>query len=486
MRSPCVLVCLLLTIGCAPPESGVGVPGGGLLDTGAGADLWDGCDAEDGLFDRVEITATETPTVMRATWITTRPVAGSVAFTGDDGRLRLSAPGPVGTHHNVLLLGLRSDTDLTAVARAEEPGGVTCAASVEARTGSLPSSMVPIRVEADEPALLDGGHVLVSVIQAEQSWVTVLDDRGAVVFVWQVDVGDGKPGQPVFRVMPSPDGAGLLFNQQANGIDEPGHLGFVSWDGASRWVSGVPGGHTDVALLPDGGYAMLGWTIRDMPDGQRILGDTVVVVGADGNQRVVWDVFEHFSPIPGVEYPRGFVPGDPDAEDWSHANGISYDPVRDEILVSLPFAAGVVGIDPWTEEQRWALTPFEGDFELPDGPGLMEQPHSVEASDAGLLVFNRNDWYRQGSCSEAVEIAVDRPQAVAREVWSYEGPDCQRVGFLGSATRLPSDGVLVSFSSAGVLDVATPEAELAWRVRVDLGAAFGFATYAEDLFRLGE
>jgi hypothetical protein len=478
-RPALLLACGLFTACQAPETPQLGRPE--AQDSG-GAEpvLVEDCAIQPDAFADLRVDRTSVPTVLRVRWTSPKLSAGSIYFSGPDGRVLVSPQGDTGTSHDILVVGLGPDTDSELVALSQSGTERRCSAPVPIRTASLPVGFPQIAVETLQGDVLSGGYVLTSVISQHHNWITVLDDHGQVVWVWQKRLPNNLPASPATRVRLSPDGRGLLFNLQAERSDGAGALVFVPWDGGEHRSTAVVGAHTDFSLLPDGRALSLGWEIREFA-GRRLLGDTVERVEADGSQTRLWSAFDHFDPDLAFSYPKGFLPQEPEVEDWSHVNGISYDEDSDGILVTIPAVNGVASIDAASGEQRWAVAGRGGDFELVDGPQLINLPHSAEATPTGLLVFNRNDWIGGTSCSEAVDIDLDLNTLQAVEASHYAGPDCQKVGFLGNASRLDDGSTLVAWSSAGLVDVANPDGQLAWRVRVDFGAAVGFATYAPSL-----
>ena len=217
--------------------------------------------------------------------------------------------------------------------------------------------------------------------------------------------------------------------------------------------------------------------------GRRLLGDQLLEIPADGGTpRVIWDAFEAFEPDLGRSYPLNYLQGDPDIEDWTHGNGVSYVAAEDAVLLSMPGLEAVLSVDRATGASKWVVAGLVDGLDHAGDGTLIQQPHSVEAlEDGGVLVFNRGDWMAGTSCSRVVEIDLDLDAGTAASTSTYTGPDCESVPFLGNAERLPSGGTLVTFSSSGILDVADPSGGTAWRVRTGLGSALGFGTYAPGL-----
>ena len=53
---------------------------------------------------------------------------------------------------------------------------------------------------------------------------------------------------------------------------------------------------------------------------------------------------------------------------------------------------------------------------------------------------------------------------------------------MGSVERLPNGNTLITFSSLGQIDEVTPEGELVWRLRAEMGSGFGYSSWRNNLY----
>jgi hypothetical protein len=468
----------LLGAGCAGSDRGADGTAG---PTTTAPPLVADCSSAPSDFQGVRVSPTAVASVLSVSWSSTTPGRGALAVRVGDETAWLTPAGDAGLDHSVQVVGVPFDADLTLTPMVQGDDGTTCGDSLAARTGPLDPRFPALRLEATDGAALEGGYVLVPVLTTDNAWVAVLDDQGRPVWVWSERQQGHPQGGPIFKAMVAPDGSGVLFNTQGDAPDAHGAVTSVSWDGKDRAMRFVTGGHTDFALLPDGGFAMLGWTVREVEGGRLLLGDTVVVVNADGDEEIIWDAFDHIVPDLSRRYPTGFMPGRPDLEDWSHVNGISYDAERDHLLITIPLTDSVTRIDRQTGDEVWTLSGHGGTLDTQGQIELVHFPHSAHVVDGGLLIFNRHDWIHGEECSEAMWLDIDEQAGTAGRAASYLGGGCERVGFLGSAEPLPDGSALISWSVAAMLDVAQRDGQTAWRLRADLGAGFGFATWTDEL-----
>ncbi|MFN7142334.1 MAG: aryl-sulfate sulfotransferase [Myxococcota bacterium] len=425
--------------------------------------------------DGLDLSLAKIETVVRARWETATPTRSDVVATFEGGEITVSEAEPT-TTHEVLLVGIPALTRVDVRVAAEGTDGVV---EGTVTTGATPAWVPDLDYHAEDPDATEGGVRIVPVINAGGGGVLAVDDLGRVVWAWPPE-DTGSPLTP-FRARLSRDGTAVLFNEGAQAVDTYGHVWRVGLDGEGATRTGLLGSHTDFVEYADGGYAALGWDIREV-EGRKILGDTIREVSPDGTERLVWSAWDDFTPDLSQTY-GSFYPADPTVEDWTHINGISYDPDEDDFYVTITISNGVARVDRQSGDLVWWLSDFQGgDFANVDGHSRVEMPHSVQRIDGGVTVFSRGNPNNPSTCSAVVDIALDETTWEAREVWRHETEDCLLVTFLGGAERLPGGNTLVSWTTAGRLSEVTPSGGIAWQVSTPLGAAFGFS---EQVPRLG-
>ncbi len=467
---------LALTAACAAPV-GDAAPGaaGPAADTGVGeaVDPWSVCSENEGGVRITAVEETAVSTVLRVSWTSAEAGLGWLSWRDPSGAVHATASPGEGTEHSALVRGLPAGTDIDLVALVGTATGTRCSPLTPATIGDLDSALPAITTPIAGAGALDGGFVMIPVLTLDGVWAGILDESGQLVWAWRFELPDAAWSSPIFSVEPDPEGLGIYLNYQADRANTDGGLMRVGWDGEVLSHAVVVGGHTDFALLPEGGFAMLGWELQMHAD-RRVLGDTVIEVSPDGTQRVLWRSFAHFSFDSSQHFPHGFLPGDPEAEDWSHVNSLRYEPDQDLFLVTANLDDAVVAIDRQTGQSLWSLGTKGGDFAYADGQALTEKPHSAALVGDDVLVFNRGAYDTGASCSRATQISLDAEAGSAGQSWGYQSEICQRVAFLGDAQRLANGNTLVVFSSAGVVEVASPAGEAIWRAQTGVGAGFGF------------
>jgi hypothetical protein len=159
---------------------------------------------------------------------------------------------------------------------------------------------------------------------------------------------------------------------------------------------GVPGFHHDIIELPNGNFVALSYSFRDIDYGPEgvlpVAGDLIVEFTPGGDLVWEWDSFDHMDTARRVEdFWGAFMVVNPDTgvehHDWTHANGLVYEPTRDELLVSLRHQDWVLALDRPTGEIRWRLGP-EGDFTLSQGAWFWHQHSPQWQADGSLLLYD--------------------------------------------------------------------------------------------------
>ncbi len=476
MRRPALLLLPLLALACRADP----VP-----DPPADDDDDDDVTVHDDVIGDVQVQPVGmVPTVLSVRWTTDRPAEGRVCFDqpGVDERGTPWSGGDM-VEHEAILRGLRPGQPLAIRVEARDGDQTWTADCGSVDVGEFAPHLPELTPSLIDPAWAAGGYTVTSLISVDSDWVVVLDPGGEIV--WAME--ELHPG---FRAVLARDRASFWTNSWTARLDDVGWLQQVDWGGGVIQVVEVPGAHTDFVELEDGTLAVLAREVREFEDGsRRLVGDTLVEVAPDGALTQVWSLFDHVPVDLGVTWPTSFFEDDPDAEDWSHCNGLDHDPDRDAWLVSCAHHEAVYAVDRVSGELLWTLSAWEDDFVTPaEQMPIVAGPHAVQAlGDDHVLVFNRGDVMGYGDwpadlCSQAVEIQVDTDAGEATVTWSHAADECFLVYCLGDAQRLWNGNTAVNWSTAGQIDEIAPDGEVVWRVNSGFGFGFGFSSRVQELY----
>ncbi|MCP5114724.1 MAG: aryl-sulfate sulfotransferase [bacterium] len=234
--------------------------------------------------------------------------------------------------------------------------------------------------------------------------------------------------------------------------------------------------HHAVEELPSGNLLVLGGEVREIenyytsekdPDAprktQKVMGDEVLEFTRAGKVVGRWNAFDHL-PVFRLGYltfnnywgARGF----PDTWDWTHGNGLFYNPNDDSMLLNLRQQSAVVKIKRSSGEIHWILAPDEDWPEelrakLIRPAGEMDWPWHQHAPTITprrtLLLFNNGINQARPfeapvpfseTYSRATEYAFDSKKKTVHTVWASDNEETAKVRTfaMGDTSMLPTTG----------------------------------------------
>ena len=353
------------------------------------------------------------------------------------------------------------------------------------------------------------------------SSVYLISNCGELVNRWNSEY---PPGAAVYL---TEDGtlfrAGRLKNERMNAGGSGGIIERFSWDGELLWqyVFNDENNrqHHDFQVLPNGNVLLLAWEYRTEeealaagrkpglinPEENSLWPEQIVEVkptGLDGGEIVWrWRSWDHLIQDHDIGKPNyGVVsehPGRIDinyaptfSADWHHANAIDYNPVLDQIVISIHAFDEFWVIDHGiTEEEaagskgdllyRWGNPETYGQGSSADKK-LFKQ-HNVHWIPKGLpdegklLIFNNGKGRPDAAYSSVVKLSPPLnsegryeyngdsylPQAFD---WEYVAPTPTDFysWFISGAQQLPNGNVLVNNGARGTFFELNPQKEIVW------------------------
>lgn len=410
------------------------------------------------------------------------------------------------------LLGLRADTPHRFRVRLQDATGQTSAWSgwIDYRTPPLPDGAFdfpPFRVTKAEVARMEPGFTLLSIRRSaigRASWrtleqqrfgrtwglIAILDPEGQVVWYY---VGDAR-----FAGVKQLANGNLLVHRADSTTTELDLLGTIvrQWfpekrppltgamfAGTTRTdaipIRGLEALHHQPFEMPNGNFLTFGahsrrisgyYTSETDPSAPRaeqlVVGDRVVEFARDGKIVWEWDTFDHLDPFRiGYELTASYwqTRGFPGALDWTHGNGVAYDPRTDVVLASFRHQDASIAIDRKTGRIRWILGeptdwgPLADKVLKPVGP--LRWPyhaHNPRFTKAGtVIMFDNGTWgarpFRKPlepveHFSRSVEFEIDEKAMTVRQVWAsadrLTDDSCSSIA-MSDAWRLPrTDNIL--------------------------------------------
>lgn len=412
--------------------------------------------------------AAEMPTVLEIDWSGAGKNATVYAEWGSDdsyGQRVLLGTGDAGAG---VLVGLHPNA--TVHWRVATDEAASADATVEA--GSAPVDLPELSIS--NVGDTTGGLVLTSTLDGVEGYAVAYDHEGYPV--WWVASGDEGPFTDLY---PSPDGRGVIYQTtDPKLLEDIATVTFRAWNGEVLSTTRTPNGHHDFVVLPDGSYGFCMIDVRDV----EIEGETVTVVGdaigempAGGDPaadlRTVWSAWDAFTMTATPENDTHFYPF---GLDWTHCNGLAYEPEMGKYLVSMYELGSVTQVDAASGATDWILGGVDGTLAIPEGEGFIVA-HSPEPVEGGLRLFNNRATEETPPHSRVLEYQVDEAAGTASMVESITLGEEYFSFILGDSNALPDDHLLVSWGSLGMLTELDANRDVVWQGELPLGQVVGFS-----------
>lgn len=301
----------------------------------------------------------------------------------------------------------------------------------------------------------------------------VFDDAGEPAWYW-AHIGDH-----VHWAELSSDRRSVIALATGTTLDSPSRIVYLGLDGRTVEQIEAPLAHHSVAQVGVGGarLAYIGSVVQEW-DGESVVGDRVVEVAEDGTEREVWNAFERLE----VTRHAGWNLPAAGGADWTHGNGLFYDPESDAYFLSLFHLGMVVKIDRITGETVWILGGDKSDFTFRDDEGAEDEgfahQHAPEVHGDTIYLFDN----RTAGASRAVAYRLDTADWAARPVWQWETPEGSHVGVLGDVDLLENGQVLSAWGDLGQLAIVDADGTLRRRLDAEVGVLFGNAHRLTTLY----
>jgi len=359
-------------------------------------------------------------------------------------------------------------------------------------------------------------YTLFAPMSSESTYL--IDAHGRMVHSWTSPSGL-SPGMSAYMLE---DGdllrtvnLGINFDHDGNGV--AGKIERLSWDGQMEWEWFYPGetnrSHHDIEPLPNGNFLMIAWDFKSEAEAQQAgrNPNKIQPVGTDQANIVwEWNIWDHLIQDYDSTKDNYGVVGDhpelldinfvdspdtlnPYKSDWMHCNGIDYNPILDQIVLSCRNVNEIYIIDHSTTTEEAA-----GHTEGNSGKGgdILYRWGNPEAYRAGtnndqqlfgqhdiqwiiegrlgagdLIVFN-NGHGRDYSSADVISPPLVNGEYVlqsgsswgpAAPSWSWDQGTSMFASSLGGVERLENGNTLVTWGVRGTLFEVNPEGEVVWK-----------------------
>ena len=402
---------------------------------------------------------------VRVRYYTTVAASGSLTVLPPDGEAAWHVDEPYGvsdTLHQFLVPGLKPGKTYTFQAEAEdELGEYASFPFVEYVVGNVPKDLPEVQLTFYAPAKKAPGLTYVSLMR----WTPVQDPQWGYTVAYD-DAGQVRwytPNNCIdFHFMASGD---MLCVAQGNRLMVLNRIG----ETVHLWTPfniGIDSIHHSAIELPDGNLVLMSTELRTIGGypakgggtaTYKVVGDVIVETTPWGSKVKEWKLLDMLDPYTytsgfDVGYWDGQYPGQGGTKDWSHGNGVFYDELADELIVSLRHQSLVVGMGRSDGLLHWKFGEG-GDFSLEQPGEYQVWQHSPKLTkNRTLMVFDNGNLKPEGPYSRAVEYELGKDGVAigpwqAKQIWEFTDDEPFFSAILGEVDELENGNILVTDSS---------------------------------------
>jgi hypothetical protein len=397
---------------------------------------------------------THTGTIADVSWQTRSSSTSWVEF--GTGLAQQTPEQAASTTHQHTLLGLPAGQQVDYRLNWDGRGRAqSCEGVIE--TEEWPDFVPPYEVTKYDSEKVVSRYVMISNAGEEEAAPVVLDRQGNLV--WYSEKDDALIQTQLDFVVG--ESGMLVLEQDMTRIDpELSQIRRIDWTLETNETIPVWGAHHKFYQHEDGTIAYLSVDIRDWvePESGTILtlvGDTIVERAPDGEERVVfsvWDVLEV------EEHGLWDIPYYTDMVDWTHANSLSYREADGSYLVSLGNTDTLIEIDRDTGELLDTIN--EHTYAFSADSVKFNYQHDAKWTDDDTLLMTTT----MGG-TFAVEYEVDRVARTVKQIWSHGEDKSVFAVVLGEVDVLPNGNRFVSFGMGGLIQEITATGEVVWELQ---------------------
>lgn len=429
--------------------------------------LWIACVAEpesgDGVSDIVATADETVPSVIDVSWTSEAASLGGVRWELD-GVVHERSEAAAGTDHEVRVVGVPEGETVELELLAD--GEVVGSTSWEAPYAPFPIPEVTVSGALD-------GYVLSHVLTDSGDAAIIWDGAGRAVWYYFVE-GTAR----IFDVELHEGRAWLAVNP-GNYVDTVGQVHHLSLDGSDVEVLDIDKVHSAAAPTPEGGMGYITKQVIAGEDGD-ILYDRIEERDADGQTRVVFDLSEHFEPEALCQHWYMIVSDYPgELYDWTHANSLILSEDGLSWYIMVRHYDALMKVDRATGAIEWMLGGPYGEFAIADDEAFSHAHTTTVTADRLLVMDNGN--HHDPPASRIVDYQVDVDARTVSATRIIPRTDDGIVEFLGDAKDAYDGGLILSWTTMGIVEYVDAEGTSQWKLETALGSATGRVTWMPSL-----
>lgn len=391
---------------------------------------------------------------------TTSELSQSYVEYGTQQFTSISAPQ---LEHELLVIGLRADTNYEFILHAFNTKGESESLSYPVSTSTIPSDIVAAADTLYNDTSATNGYILTDARGPNiASQMRLFDRAGRLIWYDYTK----EVGSPCLGNNYSNRNTILEIYGDCQTIIE---LNFFGDTIQKVNISAIPGNfqiHHDMYINDVGNLVLLvaeGRAVDKSMVGGRadaiVVGDGYLELSPSGEVVSSWSIFDHIDPLTsrdaGSFWDQKF--GEP-AEDWTHANSLSQD-ADGHYLMSLNALDKAIKIHRETGEIMWSLG-RDGDFSIDPPDAAFSNQHTFWG--LGNNRYTVFDNQGAGSFSRGMEFELDEEAGVAKLVFIQDADSTLSTGIVGSTYRYDNGNMLSSFGRAGAIQEVDSTGKVIW------------------------
>jgi len=440
-------------------------------------------------------------TAVHFSWSTSTEGTATLEF-GLDGALDQTASSEAqGTEHAITVPLLKSGQTYSWRGVVETSAGdtITCATQ-EVSIAPQPQGILGfnLNISDAERSAVAGGYVLFTTLQAQDSFVGMIDGEADYVFF-----KDPSREDPLFasvRARPGLDGRSIIWNvyDQDRNVDIGG-LRRVDIRGGEVTSTRTLNAHHDFVELSDGEFGWLAYEFEEEvsvdgnapavaatactgPGDSCPIASDMIYEGSEGMTDAtapteVMGLLDTIDPFWACEHAEDYDGFVPDYFNLTHGNSLVYSDTEDAYYVMSRHLDAIFKIDRATGQVVWQLGGRDSQFTATGE--LFDHGHYSDHWPGGFLVFDNGD-HRDPAVSRVAEYSYDEQAMTVELVWEVEEPTGSFIAVLGDARRLPNGNTLIDWSSKGRIQEVTPDKEVVWEAEATIGGLVSRVIFIDD------
>ena len=465
-----------------------------------GVDTSDPTSPGDDACSAVEASAADTvKTAITFSWMTDTEGTATVEY-GLDGALDLSlASETSGTDHSVTVPLLRSGQTYSWRGTVQTTAGdtITCDTQ-EVTIAPQPQGILGFNLNISDPerSAVANGYVLFTTLQAEASFVGMID--GTASYVFFQDPSQEDPLMGSVGAHPGLDGRSIVWNvyDRDRNVDVGG-IRRVDIRGGDITATRTLNAHHDFVEISEGEFGWLAYNFREnvdvagtpptiaasiCTDGSCPVASDMIYEGSEGMSdetasTEVMSLLDTITPTWVCEHAEDYDGFVPEYFNLTHANSLIYEESEDVYFMMSRHLDAIFKVERATGDVLWQLGGEGSDFTAIGE--LFDHGHYSHHWPGGFLVFDNGD-HRSPPVSRVAEYSYDEQAMTVELVWEMEEPTGSFIAVLGDARRLSNGNTLIDWSSKGRIQEVTPDKEVVWEAEATIGGLVSRVRFIEN------